>query len=135
MDNLEFTAIIAITFILAGLLGSLTRLGGVVVSPITFKCSGWIRRDADSRSAPWLARYRFWKADQQVEITISVLLRVGVTLAAALVVVGGIIYLIHNIPEDHIFRGKPTDLRQVPGVLNDVLALEGWGIINSAFCY
>jgi uncharacterized membrane protein len=63
-----------------------------------------------------MARTRQW-TDQQVEITISILLRVGVTLAAATVIVGGIFYLIHNghdIPEDHIFRGEPADLRQVP---------------------
>ena len=79
-----------------------------------------------------MAITRRW-TDQQVEITISVLLRVGVTLAAAVAIVGGILYLIHNghdIPEDHIFRGEPADLRQVPGVLNDVLALRGQGIIQ-----
>jgi uncharacterized membrane protein len=71
--------------------------------------------------------------DQQMDITISVLLRVGVTLAAAIVSVGGILYLInngHSIPEDHIFRGEPADLRQVPGVLHDVLTLQGRGIIQ-----
>ncbi|MBW4444873.1 MAG: DUF1634 domain-containing protein [Plectolyngbya sp. WJT66-NPBG17] len=75
---------------------------------------------------------RQW-TDQQVEITISVLLRVGVTLAAAIVIVGGILYLIHNghdIPQGHIFRGEPADLRQVPGVLHDVMALRGRGIIQ-----
>ena len=74
-----------------------------------------------------MARTRQW-TDQQVEITISVLLRIGVTLAAAIAIVGGILYLIHNghdSPEDHIFRGEPADLRQIPGVLNDVLALRG----------
>jgi uncharacterized membrane protein len=79
-----------------------------------------------------MARTRQW-TDQQVEITISILLRIGVTLAAAIVVVGGILYLVHNghqIPEDHIFRGEPADLRQIPGVLNDVLALRGRGIIQ-----
>ncbi|MBW4692701.1 MAG: DUF1634 domain-containing protein [Lyngbya sp. HA4199-MV5] len=75
---------------------------------------------------------RRW-TDQQVEITISVLLRVGVTLAAAIVIIGGILYLIHNgnkFPEDHIFRGEPADLRQIPGVLKDTLALRGRGIIQ-----
>ncbi|BAY49975.1 hypothetical protein SAMD00079811_76040 (plasmid) [Scytonema sp. HK-05] len=79
-----------------------------------------------------MASTRRW-TDQQVEITISILLRIGVTLAGAIVVVGGILYLIHNgrdIPKDHIFRGEPADLRQIPGVLNDVLALRGRGIIQ-----
>jgi uncharacterized membrane protein len=79
-----------------------------------------------------MANTRRW-TDQQIDIAISVLLRVGVTLAAAIVIVGGILYLIHNghgIPEDHIFRGEPADLRQVPGVLHEVLALRGRGIIQ-----
>jgi uncharacterized membrane protein len=79
-----------------------------------------------------MASTRQW-TDQQVEVAISVLLRVGVTLAAAIVVVGGIFYLIHNghdMPQGHVFRGEPADLRQVPGVLHDVLALRGRGIIQ-----
>jgi uncharacterized membrane protein len=79
-----------------------------------------------------MARIRRW-TDQQVEVTISVLLRIGVTLAAAIVVVGGILYLTHHsneIPDDRIFRGEPADLRQIPGVLNDVLTLRGQGIIQ-----
>lgn len=79
-----------------------------------------------------MASTRQW-TDQQVEFTISVLLRVGVTLSAAIVIVGGVFYLIHNghsIPEDHTFRGEPSDLRQIPGVLHNVLALRGRGIIQ-----
>jgi uncharacterized membrane protein len=79
-----------------------------------------------------MASTRQW-SDQQMDITISILLRVGVTLAAAIVIVGGILYLIHNghdMPEDHVFRGEPADLRQIPGVLHDVLALQGRGIIQ-----
>ncbi|MBW4540184.1 MAG: DUF1634 domain-containing protein [Myxacorys chilensis ATA2-1-KO14] len=79
-----------------------------------------------------MATTRQW-TDQQVEITISMLLRTGVTLAAAIVIVGGIVYLFYNgndIPEDHIFRGEPADLRQAPGIFNDALAFRGRGIIQ-----
>lgn len=79
-----------------------------------------------------MAKTHQW-SDQQVDITISVLLRVGVTLAAAIAILGGVLYLIHDghdIPEDHVFRGEPADLRQVSGVLHDVLALQGRGIIQ-----
>jgi uncharacterized membrane protein len=75
---------------------------------------------------------RRW-TDQQIDITISVLLRVRVTLSAAIVIVGGVFYLIHNghaIPENHIFRGEPADLRQISGVFHDVLTLQGRGIIQ-----
>jgi uncharacterized membrane protein len=79
-----------------------------------------------------MANTRQW-TDQHVEITISVLLRVGVTLAAVIVIVGGIFYLVHNghdVPDDHIFRGEPADLRQIPGVLDEVLTFHGRGIIQ-----
>lgn len=79
-----------------------------------------------------MASTRQW-ADQRIEMTISVVLRVGVTLAAAIVISGGILYLLHNghsIPKDHIFHGEPADLRQVPGVIKDALALQGQGIIQ-----
>lgn len=48
-------------------------------------------------------------------------------------IAGSILYLIHNghnMPEDHIFRGEPANLRQIPRVLNEVLALHGRGIIQ-----
>jgi uncharacterized membrane protein len=34
------------------------------------------------------------------------------------------------MPNDHIFQGEPADLRQIPGVLKDALALQGRGIIQ-----
>lgn len=79
-----------------------------------------------------MTRTRQW-TDQQVEITISALLRVGVTSAAAIVILGGIFYLVrygNEMPNDHIFQGEPADLRQIPGVLKDSLALQGRGIIQ-----
>ena len=79
-----------------------------------------------------MIRMRRW-TDQQIEVTISVLLRIGVTFAAAIVVIGGILYLAdhsNEISNAHIFRGEPADLRQVPGILHDVLALRGQGIIQ-----
>lgn len=79
-----------------------------------------------------MAKTHQW-SDQQMDITISVLLRVGVTLAAATTTLGGVLYLIHNghdISEDHVFRGEPADLRQIFGVFYDTLALKGQGIIQ-----
>ncbi|MFL9454230.1 DUF1634 domain-containing protein [Tolypothrix bouteillei VB521301_2] len=79
-----------------------------------------------------MARTRQW-TDQQVETAIGTLLVFGVALAAAIVVVGGIFYLVHNgykTPENSVFRGEPADLRQITGVFNDALAVRGRGIIQ-----
>lgn len=79
-----------------------------------------------------MTKTRQW-TDQQVEITISTLLRIGVTLAATIVILGGVFYLVRHgneMPSDHIFRGEPVDLRQIPGVLKDTLVLQGRGIIQ-----
>lgn len=76
--------------------------------------------------------YSNW-TDSQIEIKVSNLLFVGVTLAATIIIIGGVIYLVLNgtgIPKDHIFYGEPADLRQFPGILHDVLVLRGQGIIQ-----
>ncbi len=71
--------------------------------------------------------------DQRVEDIIGNLLRAGVFLAGLVVLAGGIIYLIHqgHAPADYrIFRGEPTDLRQISGILRESMALHGRGIIQ-----
>ena len=52
--------------------------------------------------------------DRQVERDISVLLRAGVLLAAAIVALGGILHVIHRgsaHSDYHVFHGVPMDLR------------------------
>jgi uncharacterized membrane protein len=71
--------------------------------------------------------------DRRVEDVIGNLLRAGVFLAAVVVLTGGIIYLIHqgHSPADYrIFRGEPTDLRQISGIFLESMALHGRGIIQ-----
>ena len=75
---------------------------------------------------------RQW-TDQYVEELIGNLLRVGVTLAAAVVLFGGSIYLVRHgraAPQYHIFMGEPTDLRTVSGIVRDALAFRGRGLIQ-----
>jgi uncharacterized membrane protein len=79
--------------------------------------------------APSPERY----TDEQVEVTVSDLLRVGVTLAATVVILGAIIYLIRNggsMPEDQVFHGEPADLREIFGILQEVRAVRGRAIIQ-----
>jgi uncharacterized membrane protein len=58
-------------------------------------------------------------SDRQVEQWIAVLLRSGVMLAAAVVLLGGVLHLAHHgsvRPDYHTFRGEPAELRE-PGLI------------------
>jgi uncharacterized membrane protein len=68
-----------------------------------------------------------------VEEWIGNLLRVGVTLAAAVVLFGGTVYLVRHglaAPQYHVFVGEPTDLRRLSGIVKDALAFRGRGLIQ-----
>ena len=71
--------------------------------------------------------------DQRVETIISNLLRGGVILAATVAFSGGVFFLLQNgsaYPDYRIFRGEPTDLRTVHGILADVLSFRSRGLIQ-----
>ncbi len=75
---------------------------------------------------------RTWTA-QEMEGIVGNLLRVGVMLAAVVVFVGGVFYLIRHgssVPDYHVFHGEPSDLRGISGIVIDVLALRTRGIIQ-----
>ncbi|HXX24863.1 MAG TPA: DUF1634 domain-containing protein [Terriglobia bacterium] len=77
-------------------------------------------------------RVRQW-TDQYVEEWIGNLLRAGVTLAAVVVLFGGSVYLARHgyaAPQYHVFVGEPTDLRTISGIMKDVLAFRGRGLIQ-----
>jgi uncharacterized membrane protein len=68
-----------------------------------------------------------------VEELIGTLLRVGVTLAAAVVLFGGTVYLVRHglaTPQFHVFKGEPSDLRTMSGIVKDALAFRGRGMIQ-----
>jgi uncharacterized membrane protein len=78
-----------------------------------------------SGTRPW--------TDQRMEDIIANLLRAGVLWSALVVLLGGLIYLARHgsSPADYrIFRGEPTDLRTVRGILHMAFALRGCGIIQ-----
>jgi uncharacterized membrane protein len=63
--------------------------------------------------------------DQQVEQSIGVLLIAGVLLAASVVFLGGILYLVHSggaQPDYHTFKGEPANLRTPSLVIRDAFA-------------
>ncbi|MGE5444188.1 MAG: DUF1634 domain-containing protein [Ignavibacteriales bacterium] len=71
--------------------------------------------------------------DEQMEQIIGNLLRIGVIIAAAMVLIGGVLYLIHygtTLPDYRVFRGEPSDLRSLSGIVIDTLSLRSRGIIQ-----
>jgi uncharacterized membrane protein len=72
--------------------------------------------------------------DRKVEVAISVLLRSGVLLAAAIVFAGGILYLAHHgggTPTAyHVFHGEPQELRHLDLVIRAAFSGRADGIIQ-----
>ncbi|MCU1334950.1 MAG: putative rane protein [Bryobacterales bacterium] len=72
-------------------------------------------------------------SDHHIESVMGDLLRAGVLLSAAIVMLGGVIYLIHQgntAPDYGVFRGEPPNLQTVTGIVADALRLSGRGIIQ-----
>jgi uncharacterized membrane protein len=71
--------------------------------------------------------------DQRVDEIIGNLLRVGVILAAAVVLLGGVLYMAQHpstLPDYRVFRGEPAYLRGVSGIVKDARTLDGRGLIQ-----
>jgi uncharacterized membrane protein len=71
--------------------------------------------------------------DRKVEDLIGNLLRAGVSLAALIVFIGGVVYLARHgaEPADYrVFHGEPSQLRTIPGVLQETFAFQARGIIQ-----
>ena len=75
---------------------------------------------------------KLW-TDKRIEDIVGTLLRVGVLISAAVVLSGAVIYLGRSgrLPADYrIFRGEPSDLRSLHGIVRGALALRGTAIIQ-----
>ena len=73
------------------------------------------------------------RSDQRMDEIMGGLLRTGVVLAAAIVLVGGMVYLTrHRVPvtDYRVFQGEPGDLRSVSGIFREALAFHGRGLIQ-----
>ncbi len=71
--------------------------------------------------------------EQRLDLAISAILRIGVTLAAVVVFAGGVYYLIQHggeVPNYQHFRGQPPQLRTVSGIIGFALASHSRGIIE-----
>lgn len=75
---------------------------------------------------------RAW-TDERVERVIGALLRWGVILAAAVILAGGAMYLVRHgstIPDYRVFRGEPSDLRNVSGIVKGAVSWHSRGLIQ-----
>jgi uncharacterized membrane protein len=71
--------------------------------------------------------------ERRVDEIIGTLLRIGVIVAAALVLSGGALYLVRHgstIPDYRAFHGEPAYLRGVSGILSAARTLDGPGLIQ-----
>lgn len=71
--------------------------------------------------------------DRGVENAIAILLRGGVLLAALVVLLGGVVYVVHfggHVPHHHVFRGEPAEFRSVSGTIHAAFAGRGDGMIQ-----
>jgi uncharacterized membrane protein len=60
-------------------------------------------------------------------------LRIGVLLAAAVVLLGGVLYLVRHggeKPADRVFHGEPAALRNPTGIVKEAFRLSGRGVIQ-----
>jgi uncharacterized membrane protein len=70
-----------------------------------------------------------WR-DRRIEIILGNLLRTGVLISAAVVLVGASIYLsrhAHEPADYRVFRGEPSEYRTIRGVIQSVIKDRGRG--------
>jgi uncharacterized membrane protein len=76
---------------------------------------------------------RGW-TDERVELFMGRLLRTGVSVAAAVVAAGGLVYVLGHGSEPAEFRsfhGEPEDLRTLPGIMSEAVQLHARGLIQA----
>jgi uncharacterized membrane protein len=70
-----------------------------------------------------------WR-DRRIEVILGNLLRIGVLVSAAVVLLGASIYLYRHAhePADYrVFRGEPSEYRTIRGVIQSVIVGRGRG--------
>lgn len=62
--------------------------------------------------------------DTLLDRRIGILLRTGVLISAAVVLLGGILFLVRHgstVPQYHVFHGQPRELRSLTGIIGGAL--------------
>ena len=73
-----------------------------------------------------------WR-DRRIEIILGNLLRIGVLVSAAVVLLGASIYLsrhAHEPADYRVFRGEPSEYRTIRGVIQSAISGGGRGLIQ-----
>lgn len=71
--------------------------------------------------------------DHRIEVIIGTLLRAGVLISAAVVIAGGIVYLIrhgHSLANYETFHGNQSPLRTLAGIFHGMVQPSGRAIIQ-----
>ena len=71
--------------------------------------------------------------DLRIEIIIGTLLRTGVILAAAVVLFGGVLYLVrhgHEIPDYRTFHGEPESMKSPKDIVHGAFGMSARAIIQ-----
>jgi uncharacterized membrane protein len=79
------------------------------------------------------ARLTELQMDKRIDLIMGMLLRTGVLLAATMVLIGGVVFLVrHHLPMTNyrVFQGEPAELRTMRGILRDAFAWHGRGLIQ-----
>jgi uncharacterized membrane protein len=72
-------------------------------------------------------------SDDQVDQILGNLLRIGVIIATIVAAIGGVLYLAqHGLDQAdyHVFRGEPTELRRVGGIVRGALGLNARAVVQ-----
>jgi uncharacterized membrane protein len=77
--------------------------------------------------------HRVGWTDEQFDIVLAYVLRVGVLISAATVACGGVVFLVrHGLehPSYHVFRGEPGELTSIRGIVNESIRFRGRGLVQ-----
>lgn len=80
-----------------------------------------------------MAQQRGALSDQRIEEIIGNLLRTAVLLAAAVVLLGGVLYMVRHgleVRDYDLFKGEPQALRTFSGIFRDTLTFHSRGLIQ-----
>ncbi|MGA2811191.1 MAG: DUF1634 domain-containing protein [Candidatus Acidiferrum sp.] len=71
--------------------------------------------------------------DKRIDLLMGMLLRTGVLLAALIVLIGGIVFLLRHpapVTNYHVFQGEPAELRTLHGIVQQAWTGHGRGLIQ-----
>jgi uncharacterized membrane protein len=71
--------------------------------------------------------------DQNLEIAMGHMLRIGVTVAALVVLAGGVLYLAHSggpLPDYQHFHGAPTAYEHIASILSGTFRFDSGSLIE-----